>query len=250
MKSIVSRYRLLAILFATLLMSDPLHALPVRVLAWDAEIAAMRLALVDSKGSTPIDAMHPSKRTRIYQIATGEKPVVLEALDRKGADGKACTSEVKIPEGTKNPLIVILPDANAAGVRAFVMEDDVSNFAWGSTRFINATNRELVFESEKKTLALPASWNPVQADPGGETRNMEVKFFFHDEPARPFYSGIWEYNSELRMLVFLVPCVDSQLASGVDPRSGPISVKMIPEDRRLMKQGAPNAAGKKKASKP
>ncbi len=116
-----------------------------------------------------------------------------------------------------------------------------SSFAWGSSRFINATGRQLVFGYEKKIVALPASWTPVQADPGGDTRNMEVKFFFRDEPSRPFYSGIWEQNSELRMLVFPVP--------GEDPRLGPVAMKMIPEDRRLVK-AAQEAAGKAESSRP
>ena len=251
MKPTHTLIRSLAITLAALFLCLPLHAIPVRVLAWDDAIAGMRLALGDAKGSSVIESMHPSKRTRIYQLTAGEKPLVVQALDKKDPEGKPYTSEITIPETVKQALLVILPDDKApTGVRLFVLDDDTASFAWGSTRFINATNRELVFEYEKKTLALPASWNPVQADPGGETRNMEVKFFFHDEPVRPFYSGIWEYNSELRMLVFLVRADDSQLASGDDPQSEPISLKMIPEDRRLVKKGAPNAAGKAKGSKP
>jgi hypothetical protein len=214
-------------LAAALILSCPLQAASVRVLPWDGEIAAMRLALADSKGSSTIQAMHPSKRTRIYQVTAGEKPIVIEALDRKGPDGKPFASEVKIPEGMKNPLIVILPDTKApAGVRPFVLEDDVSNFSWGSTRFINATGREVVYVAEKKGLALPSSWTPVQSNPGGDTRNIDVKFFFKDETARAFYSAVWEYNKDLRMLVFLVP--------SDDPRLGPVAMKMIPEDRRLI----------------
>jgi hypothetical protein len=228
-----------------------LQALPVRVLAWDDAIAARQLALADAKGSTVIEAMHPSKRTQAYTLTAGKKPLVVQALDKKDPAGKPYTSEITIPEAIKQPLLVILPDdKDPTGLRLVVLDDDTTHFAWGSTRFINATGRELVFEYEKKTLALPASWTPVQADPGGETRNMEVKFFFRDEPARPFYSGIWEQNSELRMLVFLFSGADPLLIPNADPRLGPVSLKTISEDRRLVKKGAPGAAGKAKGSKP
>ena len=251
MKPIHTLIRLLAVALAAPFFCHTLHAVPVRVLAWDDAIAGMRLALGDAKGSSVIESMHPSKRTRIYQLTAGKKPLVVQALDKKDPEGNPYTNEIKIPEAVKQALLVILPDDKSpTGVRLYVLDDDTASFAWGSTRFINATGRELVFEYEKKTLPLPASWNPVQADPGGETRNMEVKFFFHDEPVRPFYSGIWEHNSELRMLVFLVRGDNPQLVSGDDPRLGPISLKMIPDDRRLLKKGAPDAAGKAKASKP
>ena len=207
----------------------------MRVLAWDDTIAGMRLALGDAKGSTVVEFMHPHKRTQVYQLAAGEKPLVVEALDKKNSEGKPFTCEIKIPEGFKQPLLVILPDEKAAtGVRLFVLDDETSSFAWGSTRFINATGRQLVFVYEKKSVALPASWTPVQADPGGNNRNMEVKFFFRDEPARAFYSGVWEQNSDMRMLVFLIP--------GEDPRLGPVAMKIIPEDRRHVEAARDAAA--------
>jgi hypothetical protein len=218
-----------AILFLVLIFCCPLHAIPLRVLAWDNDIAAMKLAIVDSKGSTPIADMHPSKRTKTYQAVAGEKPLVIEALDRKGPDGKPLTTEIKIAEGVKQPLLVILPDAKAAsGVRLFVLEDDTSNFAWGGFRFINATGRQLVYVSEKKIVPIPPTWNPVQVEPGGEARNMEVKIYYREDSSKPISSSIWEHSPDERMLVFLVP--------GEDPRLGPVAMKMIPENRKLVEQ--------------
>jgi hypothetical protein len=231
MTPINAALRLLAVPATPLFLSLQLHALPLRVLAWDSEIAAMRLGLVDAKGSVEIESMHPSKRTPAYPLTAGEKPAALEIRDLKGPDGKPLTMEIKMPAAIRQPLLVILPDQKAAtGLRLFVLEDDVGNFAWGSTRFINATGRKLFFGYEKKLVALPPSWDPAQTEPGGDARNMEVKFFFADQPSRPFYSGVWEQNPELRMLVFLVP--------GEDPRLGPVAMKMIPEDRRLLNAAA------------
>lgn len=231
MISVNAALRLLAIPAAALLLSLPLQALSIRILAWDSEIAAMRLGLLDSKGSIEIESMHPSKRTAAYPLTAGEKPPAIEIRDLKGPDGKPLTMEIKMPADIRHPLLVILPDQKAAtGLRLFVLEDDVGNFAWGSTRFINATGRKLFFGYEKKLVELPPSWDPAQTEPGGDARNMEVKFFFAHQPSRPFYSGVWEQNPELRMLVFLVP--------GEDPRLGPVAMKMIPEDRRLLNAAA------------
>jgi hypothetical protein len=226
--------RRFAIPLLSLLLSQPLLAIPLRILAWDDDVAAMRLAVADSKGSTLLDSLHPSKRTKAFQVVTGEKPTVIEALDRKNPEGKPFTTAIKIPEGTKQPLLVILPDAKATtGIRTVVFEDDTANFAWGATRFINATGKELVFVQEKKALVIPPTWTPVMASPGGALRNMEVKLFYKDQPNRAIYSAIWEHNPDQRTLIFLVP--------GEDPRLGPVAMKMIPEDRRTI--AAPPVAG-------
>lgn len=219
--------RLLAIAGMALLSCNNSGAVPLRVLAWDPEVAAMRLSIGKGKEGTVIEAMHPSKRTKAYQVAAGENPLVIQALDRPDADGKPSTSTIKIPESVKQPLLLVLPDPKAAtGIRLLVLEDDTADFAWGSTHFINATGRELVFAAEGKALRLPPSWTPVHADPGGATRSIEVKLFSRDQPARPIYSAIWEHDTDQRTLVFLVP--------GEDSRLGPVAIKAIPEDRRVI----------------
>jgi hypothetical protein len=226
---------LVAILAASFF-SNSLLAIPVRVLAWDRDIASRPLAIGDSKGTTKIEGMHPTQRTEVYQVTAGETPPAIVALDKKGTDGKLLSTPIKIPTSTKNPLLIILPDEKApSGVRIFVLEDDTAGFSWGSTRFINATPKELVFVSEKKGTALPPSWNPVQIDPGGDTRNREVKIFYRDQPEKAVYSALWEQSSDVRTLVFMVP--------SEDPRLGPVGIKMIAEDRRIIK--AADEASKK-----
>lgn len=201
-----------------------LSAMPIKVLAWDDGIAAMPLALVDSKGSTPIVGMHPAKRTKSYQAVVGEALLAIEVLDKKDSDGKPCKVTFTMPQGVRQPLLIVLPDAkSASGIRPIAIEDDVSTFSWGSTHFINATSRPLVFVGEKKAVDLPPSWSPVQFSPGGETRNIAVQLFLRDQPTKAIYSNVWEQNAELRTLIFLVP--------GDDPRLGPVAMKMITDDR-------------------
>ena len=218
--------RLRAVLFTTLMLSQSLHAIPLRVLAWNDEIAGRKLAIVDAKSSVTIEAMHPSKRTKPYQVAAGDKPVVIQALDKTDKDGKPAASLILIPQGTKQPLLLLLPDEKAAtGLRLFVIDDDTADFPWGGIRFINASAKKLAFVFEKKTVVLPASWTPVSVNPGGVSRNMETQLFIVDQPTVPIYSAIWEQQQDVRMLIFLVP--------GDDPRLGPVAMKMISEDRRV-----------------
>lgn len=80
---------------------------------------------------------------------------------------------------------------------------------------------------------------PVQVEPGGGSRNLDVKLFFYDKPERPIYSSVWDYNPDERTLVFLVP--------GEDPRLGPVAMKMISKDRRLL---AATAETEKKPDSP
>jgi len=229
--------RLRAVILVTLMLGQPLHAIPLRVLAWNDEIAGRKLALGDAKSTVTIEAMHPSKRTKPYQVAAGDKPVVIQALDRIGTDGKPAVGQVLIPQAAKQPLLLLLPDEKAAtGLRLFVIDDDTADFPWGGIRFINASGKKLAFVFEKKTVVLPASWTPVSVNPGGANRNMETQLFVSDQPAVPIYSAIWEQQKDVRMLIFIVP--------GDDPRLGPVALKMISEDRRVI-MAKPAADGKK-----
>jgi len=210
----------------TLMLSQWLHAIPIRVLAWDDEIAARKLAIADSKRAVPIEAMHPSKRTKAYQVIVGERPITVQALDKTDKNGKPIASDVIIPEGIKEPLLLLLPDVKSSiGLRLLVLEDDATSFLWGGIRFINASGKPLVFAYEKKTISLPASWTPVMVNPGGTNRNMETRIFLPDQPKHMIYSSIWEQNQNVRTLIFIVP--------GEDPRLGPVAMKMIAETRRV-----------------
>lgn len=233
MQSNSLRVRRCVLTLTTLLLSQWLHAIPLRVLAWDDETAARKLAIADAKGLVSIAAMHPAKRTKTYQVTGGDEPVTIQALDKIDKDGKPATSAIIIPQGTKQALLLLLPDAKAAtGLRLFVLEDDVANFPWGGLRFINATGNKLAFEYEKKVIALPVSWVPVLVNPGGANRNMETRLFLFERPERPIYSAVWEQQHDVRTLVFIVP--------GTDPRLGPVAMKMISEDRRV-EEGEPQA---------
>ncbi len=127
----------------------------------------------------------------------------------------------------KSPLILLLPDEKSpTGLRLLAIEDNASDFKWGSTRLINATGKKLVFKWEKKLVAIPSSWTPTDVNPGGENRNMGVELFLPEQPDPPLYSAVWEQREEFRNLVFLLP--------STDPRLGPVTFKTITEDQRAI----------------
>ncbi len=230
MNVIDSRKWGVGVLAAVGLLSPSLKALPVSVLAGDAEVAARQLAIKDGKGSKEIMSMHPSQRTAPVQVKVEGKSLVVESLDRKSPAGEALTCEVKVPEGLKQPLLLIIADTTTpTGLRLLLLDDSVKEFGWGNFRFINTTDKKLLLGYEKESVELPASWDPVLVKPGGDNRNMEIKLSHEDDPAKPIYSGIWEMNNDQRMLAILVQTGEDGL--------GPISINMIPEDRGPVEAG-------------
>ena len=76
-------------------------------------------------------------------------------------------------------------------------------------------------------MLVPVGWKPVDVAPGGDTRKMEIRFFLKDNTKKPLYSAVWEYGTNLRKLVFVVPSTDQAL--------GPLAFKFITEDRRILR---------------
>lgn len=224
---------------AVLLLGHTLAAAapPVRVLAWDQEVAARPLALVSGDSVVEIVDMHPEKRTATFRLK-GDGPLRLRALDRKDAEGKPLERACAIPETVTRPLLVLMPDkADPTGLRVFVFNDDPAGFRWGSYRFLNATPKELVVQLEKKAVKVPAGWKPVDLDLGGETRGVGARVALADQLEKPIYSAVWEYDTGIRTICFIVP--------STDPRLGVLNMKAIPEDKRtleLEEKAAPRPA--------
>lgn len=217
---------------------SPLHAQnaapappPPRVLAWDDMVAARELALV-----TPQDVidftgrMHPHKRTQLQRVRGG--PLAIRALDRDPApDGTPVQRTVQVPQGVTHPLLVLLPDdEHATGIRILVVDDNPAGFRWGAYRFLNTTGRELVVQLDDRAVRVPGNWRPVDINLGGETRGVGARIALADAIERPLYSAIWEFNTDSRILCFLMP--------GDDPALSPVMIKAIPEDRLILEAEA------------
>ncbi len=215
------------IVLAILALVAPLHAIPIRFLAWDDEIAARKIGFQQGKEIVTLRKLHPNKRSDPLKAAAGDAPMFLVALDRMDTEGNPLKVAIKAPVGFKSPLVLILPDAKkAAGLRTFVIDDDTSSFPWGNLRFINATGKALAIRCEKTVKALPKSWSPVDVSPGGNTRNIPVQVATREDNGSILYSAIWEHDTNLRKLVIIVP--------STDVRTGAVQFKVIPEDKRAL----------------
>ncbi len=224
-----------AIVLTVLALVTPLHAVPVRFLAWDDAIAARKIGFQQGKDVIAVTDLHPNKRSAPVKATAGESPMVLVALDRLDPDGKPLTVAIEAAAGIKSPLVLILPDSkHPSGVKAFVIDDDSSSFPWGHIRLINATGKALAIRCEKTVKQLPESWTPVDLDPGGKNRNMAVQVAARENLGSILYSAVWEHDPNLRKLVFIVP--------GDDVRTGVVQFKIIPEDKRSLASAAEPAS--------
>jgi hypothetical protein len=227
------------LILALLLPPALAHAAPpLRVLPWDEEIAARKLALVSGETAVEITGMHPAKRTGYIRLK-GAGPVVLRALDKQGTDGKPAQRACAVPESMEHPLLMLLPDPkDPTGIRTVVFDDNPAGFKWGGYRFLNATPREMDVQLEKKVVRVPPGWKPVDLHLGGQTRGFGTRLGLPGQLAKPLYSAVWEYDTETRTLCFLVPSDDA--------RKGPVMIKAVTEDRRSMdleaKAGTPDEA--------
>jgi len=207
---------------------------PIRVLAWDDQIAGRKLALATSTQAVEITGLHPSKRGRPIKLAGAEEALFIRALDKPPVDGKPVQRGCTISSSVRYPLVVLLPDpSDLTGVRTMIIDDDPAGFAWGSYRFLNATSQEIGIYLEKTTRQLPVGWKPVDLLLGGETRGIPVIFGTVGEGAKPIYSAVWEFDPNIRTLCFLVP--------STDPGQSPVLVKAIPEDRKAVVPVPPEA---------
>lgn len=203
----------------------PLFAVPIRFLPWDEEVAAREISVKNGKHPTKLKDLHPHQRSNPFDLAVGEVPLQLIALDRKKAGGKPVALEIKVAPEFLSPLVLILADAkHPTGLRTFVIEDDATRFAWGTARMVNASGNALLIRVEKTITPLPVSWEPVEIAPGGSARNIGVQLVARDKLKDILYSAVWEHDPDVRNLAFIVPADEVG--------TGALDIKIIPENRR------------------
>lgn len=224
---------LTCLLLGILLGHSQVHAAPLRFLPWDSNLAARKIGLSNSKGILELDDLHPHKRSQPYMGSGNGVPVQLVALDRKDPEGNPAKTEITIPLNLVSPLVLIIPDEkNPTGLRTFVVDDSVSGFSWGAFRFINACGKPLLISQDNKVTPLPASWTPVDLSPSGEARNIGIQLVAQDDLKKIRYSAFWEYDPDIRKLVFIVPNLEGS--------AGAIYCKIIPENRRTLDDAVPS----------
>lgn len=219
-------------LLGVVTLCSPLHSASMRFLAWNDQVAEQGYAFAHGKERTEIGYLHPSARSKPFEVPEGAEDLRLELLGKQNAEGQPMALPLKARSGVDNALVLLLPDPKSpAGLRVMILDDSLSSFKWGSIRFINATPKDFAFRWDKQAKLVPKGWKPTEVRPGGDNRNMEVFLYLKDNLKEPLYSAVWEHREDMRQLVFLVPSKDTSL--------GPVEFKMVPEVRIEKKEEAP-----------
>ncbi|GAA5482160.1 hypothetical protein [Haloferula sargassicola] len=217
---------MIRLVFAILLTCGICHALDVRFLAWDDDVAARQIVALSGSSGTEISGLHPLKRTEAVSMTPAEGELAFNTPDKLTDEGKAAEMKVALGDGIKRPLVILLPDPKApTGLRGFALNDNTDAFAWGSYRIINATPKVLNLAMGKHRLRLPTGWKAVDVK-GDDEESYPIWMATADNPQETLYTNVWPSGSDIRRLVFIVP--------GTDPRLGPLALKIIPEDRRAL----------------
>lgn len=219
------RERMKDLLFgiAVAVLVSGVHAADVRILAWDDEVAARRLAWMQGEEAESISDLHSLKRSKAYAGPAEGTPVLIRAVDRPAPEGRpAAELQCSVGADIRRPLLLLLPDPKApSGLRGLVVEDDPTSFGWGTMRFFNTTGEGLVVQCDKTAVRVPAGWKPVDINPGGRPRNVGIRIALAKSMDVPAYSSVWDHRDDTRSLVFIL--------RGGDARLGSLTLKAVPE---------------------
>jgi len=213
-----------------------LQAIPIRVLAWDKNVAGRKLIIAHGQNSQLVLGMHQFARSRAINVPKKSETLRLEDDSLPLVEGKKPSIPLVIPGDIIRPLLLVVPDkASPIGLKSIIVEDDPSKFLWGTTRFINATSQDLVFQYNKKNVLIPSGWKPTSVNPKGVNGNMAISLYSRKAGPKdgPIYSSIWKHLDVERQLVFIIPSKDKT--------RGKVDFKFITENRNAV-QAQQNAA--------
>ncbi|MGL4399828.1 MAG: hypothetical protein ACRCXD_08160 [Luteolibacter sp.] len=205
-----------------------LIAAPVRFVPMTREIAACKITVKDSKGTTNLKNLSPQTPSGPYQLKVDETPLELTTPDIKDADGKSASLEIPLPADQKSALILLLSDPqHPSGIRAICLDDSTAGFTWGTLRFLNLTAAPLTLRLGEDRKPLPEDHTPVDFPAPAEAQNIGVQLYKETAPAKILYSAVWEHDPNFRKWVVITP--------GVDPAIRAVDVQILPEDKRIKK---------------
>jgi hypothetical protein len=206
----------------------PLIAAPVRFVPMTKEIAACKIIVKDSKGTTNLKGLSMQTPSATYQLKAGKKPLELTTPDIKDADGKPASLEIPLPPQLKSALILLLLDSkHPSGIRAVCLDDSTAGFAWGTLRFLNFTEAPLTLRFGEDRKPIPEDHTPLDFPAPAEAHNVGVQLYQESAPTKILYSAVWEHDPNFRKLVVITP--------GTDPAMRAIDLQILPEDKRLKK---------------
>jgi len=221
-------------LLFTLLCTSALHAVDVRFLAFDNKVTSQKVLVVTGAKddhSELIGDLAELKRSKNYK-STENAPVKLMIEGKKDANGNPLTCEVPLKSATKPLVIIIATDKTPSGLAGVAVDDNESNFKWGSVLAFNSCKEDmaLVFvpQGKPKVMAkIPAGWTPTTIMPPVEKGAFGMQLFKASDLKSVMFSNVWTSDPGTRELVFVMPSEDKRL--------GPVFPKVITETRETLR---------------
>lgn len=189
-----------------------------------AAITPTRTTVPFSKRSSPVVYSGPAK-IEFFKTEPPPGAVFDEEGNRLGPEPFATAI---LPSGKREMLLLFVPLAadqrkGELEYRLLPFDDSMDTLPWGSYRFINFTNRNLVAYAGSKTQRLELKSNRASEtiSPGGSKRNLQ--WLIYDSPqtdGKPIFSAQWLHRPNYRSLIFVTESKNQR---------GAINVKSIDE---------------------
>ena len=147
-------------------------------------------------------------RSESYKYDLG--PKIIFYGDRVDEGGKSIAEAIaKLPADATRVLLFFnelkKPDQFGLNYEVIVLEDDHSNFPFGSFRFINASGKKIAIHisEEQLTLAVGES-KTVKVKASTKDLGVDIGSYVEEEDKwQKGYSSMWGHRENLRTLVFI-----------------------------------------------
>ncbi len=196
----------------------------LRFLAWDTATSRQSFTFHGGKRLVTLDDLHTLKRTEEYRWKGGGPLLMtLDGMKPSAETPPENLVSIPFPGQVKQALVLLIPDKTSkSGYRGLVLDDSMDRFPWGTYRFINATGVPLVCRlGPAAPVLLPKKLKTVDISPAGKRRNLPIGVAAQVQPEKWLFTSIWEHRPDFRRIVII--------ARSDDARSGPITLKVVPE---------------------
>jgi hypothetical protein len=147
-------------------------------------------------------------RSESYKYDLG--PNVIFYGERFDEEGKPIAEAIaKLPADATRVLLFFnklkKPDEFGLNYEVIVLEDDYSNFPFGSFRFINASDKNLAIRISEEQLSLPSGETKiVKVRPSTKDLGIDIATYISEKDKwLRGYSSLWGHRENLRTLVFI-----------------------------------------------
>jgi len=185
----------------------------IRLLAWNEEQPQPLYVQTDAENFELLD-LRSNRRSPRYDLNSArEVRIFTDGVDPEGNPIKVPVSKIPVPEGIREPLVILF--ARAGGEKpeyvGMVVEDGEESFPFGSYRLINFSPFPVVFELDGTAHSLSPRETALAKPDLNERVNIPVRVLTRiDGEPRLIRQTLWRHEPDQRMLVFILKSQDPQ----------------------------------------